>query len=83
MAKKKTIVSDEVLNETNAIDVESIKVNTDEILNSINNVDVTLESNLEDIKSTVKQIKKIELIDVVNYGESMVEKMLGAFDVWW
>lgn len=38
-------------------------------------------SKLEDIKSTVNQIKKIDLIDVVNYGESMVEKMLGAFDI--
>ena len=38
-------------------------------------------SKLEDIKSTVTQIKSIDLIDVVNYGESMVEKMLGAFDV--
>ena len=38
-------------------------------------------TNLEDIKATVKQIKKIDMIDVVNYGEGMVEKMLGAFDV--
>ena len=38
-------------------------------------------SKLEEIKDTVSKIKKIELIDVVNYGESMVEKMLNAFKV--
>lgn len=36
---------------------------------------------LEDIKDTVEEIKSIELIDTVNYGESMVEKMLSAFDM--
>jgi cell division transport system permease protein len=36
---------------------------------------------LEDIKATVKEIKSIELVDTVNYGESMVEKMLAAFDM--
>jgi len=36
---------------------------------------------LEKIKDTVKEIKKVELVDTVNYGESMVEKMLGAFDM--
>ncbi len=36
---------------------------------------------LEKIKDTVKEIKSIELIDTVNYGESMVEKMLSAFDM--
>jgi cell division transport system permease protein len=36
---------------------------------------------LEDIKKTVEKIKEIELIDTVNYGEKMVEKMLGAFDM--
>lgn len=38
-------------------------------------------TNLEDIKNTVKEIEKIELVDAVNYGENMVEKMIGAFDV--
>lgn len=38
-------------------------------------------TNLEEIKDTVKKIKKIDMVDVVNYGESMVEKMLGAFDI--
>jgi len=38
-------------------------------------------TNLEEIKDTVAKIKKIDMVDVVNYGESMVEKMLSAFDV--
>lgn len=36
---------------------------------------------LEDIKDTIKEIKEIKLVDSVKYGETMVEKMLGAFDV--
>ena len=36
---------------------------------------------LEEIKDTVKKIKSIKLIDTVNYGESMVEKMISAFDM--
>ena len=38
-------------------------------------------TNLEEIKDTVKKIKKIDLVYTVNYGESMVEKMLDAFKV--
>lgn len=38
-------------------------------------------TNLEEIKDTVAKIKKIDMVDVVNYGESMVEKMLSAFRV--
>ena len=60
---------------------ESIMADWDEDESPLKDSFLIKVSNLEDIKSTVKQIKKIELIDVVNYGESMVEKMLGAFDV--
>ena len=60
---------------------ESIMSDWDEDESPLKDSFLIKVSNLEDIKSTVKQIKKIELIDVVNYGESMVEKMLGAFDV--
>ncbi len=38
-------------------------------------------SKLEEIKDTVEKIKKIELVDTVNYGESMVQQMLNAFKV--
>ena len=38
-------------------------------------------TNLEEIKDTVEKIKKIDLVYTVNYGESMVEKMLDAFKV--
>lgn len=38
-------------------------------------------SRLEDIKDTVEQIKKIDFVDVVRYGEKTVEKMLGMFRV--
>lgn len=38
-------------------------------------------TKLEDIKDTVAKIKKIDLVHTVNYGESMVEKMLSAFKV--
>lgn len=38
-------------------------------------------SKLEDIKDTVNKIKKIDKVSVVNYGESMVEKLLSAFNV--
>lgn len=36
---------------------------------------------LEKIKDTVKEIKEIELVNTVKYGESMVEKMIDAFDL--
>jgi cell division transport system permease protein len=35
---------------------------------------------LENIKDTVKEIKSIQLVDTVKYGENMVEKMITAFD---
>ena len=35
---------------------------------------------LEDIKKTVKDIKTIQLVETVKYGENMVEKMITAFD---
>ena len=35
---------------------------------------------LENIKDTVKEIKAIQLVDTVKYGENMVEKMITAFD---
>ncbi|MBQ7105314.1 MAG: permease-like cell division protein FtsX [Bacilli bacterium] len=38
-------------------------------------------TNLEEIKDTVTKIKKIDKVSVVNYGESMVEKLLSAFNV--
>ena len=34
---------------------------------------------LEEIKETVEKIKKIDNIEIVDYGESTVEKLLGAF----
>ena len=34
---------------------------------------------LENIKDTVEEIKKIESIEIVDYGESTVERLLGAF----
>lgn len=34
---------------------------------------------LEEIKDTVEEIKKIENIEIVDYGESTVERLLGAF----
>lgn len=34
---------------------------------------------LENIKNTVEEIKKIENIEIVDYGESTVERLLGAF----
>ena len=37
--------------------------------------------DLKDVKDTVAKIKEIELVDSVNYGESMVEKMVDVFDV--
>ena len=60
---------------------ESIMADWDEDESPLKDSFLIKVTNLEDIKSTVEQIKKIDLIDVVNYGESMVEKMLGAFDV--
>lgn len=35
--------------------------------------------SLEEIKNTVNQIKNVENIEVVNYGENMVHQLLGAF----
>lgn len=60
---------------------ESIMADWDEDESPLKDSFLIKVTNLEDIKSTVEQIKKIDLIDVVNYGESMVEKMLGAFDI--
>lgn len=37
--------------------------------------------NIEEIKDTVKQIKAIDKVEVVDYGEGMVEQLLGAFDL--
>jgi len=37
--------------------------------------------NLESIRKTSEQIKTIEMVDIVNYGELMVEKMISTFDV--
>lgn len=37
--------------------------------------------NIEEIKNTVQQIKSIEKVEVVDYGEGMVEQLLGAFNL--
>lgn len=34
---------------------------------------------IENIKDTVKQIKAIEKVEVVDYGEGMIEQLIGAF----
>lgn len=60
---------------------ESIMADWDEDESPLKDSFLIKVTNLEDIKNTVKQIKKIDMVDVVNYGEGMVEKMLGAFDV--
>ena len=36
--------------------------------------------NIEEIKRTAEKIKKIDNVDVVRYGEGMVEKLVSAFD---
>lgn len=37
--------------------------------------------NVEDIGETAKTIKNLEHVDVVRYGEGMVEELIGIFDV--
>lgn len=37
--------------------------------------------DLEKISSTVKEIKKIDGVEVIKYGEGMVEKLVSAFDL--
>lgn len=36
--------------------------------------------NIEKIKTTAEEIRKIEMVSVVRYGEGMVEKLVSAFD---
>ncbi len=37
--------------------------------------------NIDDIKNTVEQIKKIDNVNTVSYGEEMVEQLITVFDV--
>jgi len=60
---------------------ESIMKDWDEDESPLKDSFLIKVTNLEEIKDTVSKIKKIDMIDVVNYGESMVEKMLSAFKV--
>lgn len=61
--------------------LESIMADWDDDESPLKDSFLIKVTDLEKIKDTVKQIKKIDMVDVVNYGETMVEKMLGAFDV--
>lgn len=60
---------------------ESIMSDWDEDESPLKDSFLIKVSKLEDIKDTVNKIKKIDKVSVVNYGESMVEKLLSAFNV--
>lgn len=64
MAKKKTKVED-VINETDVVELENVNINLDDIKESIKNVDTTINSNMDETLNEIveefkEEIKPIE-----------------------
>ncbi len=60
---------------------ETIMSDWDEDESSLRDSFLVKVVDLEKIEDTAKKVKKIDKIDNVNYGEEMVDRLLGAFDL--
>jgi len=77
--ESKVDIADEMMESSEVF--ENIMKNWDESSSPLQDTYLIKVKNIDDIGKTAKQIEKIEGVDLVKYGEGMVEQLVSVFDI--
>lgn len=77
--ESKVDIADEMMESSEVF--KNIMENWDESTSPLQDTYLVKVKNINDIGKTAKQIEKIDGVDLVKYGEGMVEQLVSVFDV--
>lgn len=77
--ESKVDIADEMMESSEVF--KNIMENWDESTSPLQDTYLVKVKNIDDIGKTAKQIEKIDGVDLVKYGEGMVEQLVSVFDV--
>ena len=77
--ESKVDIADEMMESSEVF--ENIMKNWDESSSPLQDTYLVKVKNIDDIGKTAKQIEKVDGVDLVKYGEGMVEQLVSVFDI--